>query len=444
MQSSNNLKTENENVMPPTCRKALKFNMSYRRKSHVKLPHIVKFSGGRSSGTMLFKLLEGRVLNAERGDVVVFNNTSAEHPATYDFVRECKEVCEMKYGIPFFLVEYCTYEDSSHGEYIRIPTFRLVNSKPHSKENPNGYRWRGEVYEELLSWNGVVPSIFQRTCTVALKMQTTRNFLKEWLLNTPETKRMGHYWDGSRIDPNELYRRHVKYGGEVPKGVFIKKKHFVLSQQHFRESQSWSDYSCSRKPYSNKLVSNKLFGDTVHFGKNSVQYIGIVGLRFDEKHRVAKLLLRSNPARMDNDYAGENVYAPLHDNGYRSSDVSDFWKSASWRLNLDEEKPLSNCTFCFLKGVENLRLVREHFQEQKDFQVVGSPCDLNWWVDIEKRYAKDFDAEGKQTRTEIPDNVIGFFGARSGYLYKYLASESKNFDFDEDYPDGFLPCDCTD
>ena len=444
MEGSNRLKTEIENLRPLPCRKASKFNLNYRCESHTKLPHIVKFSGGRSSAAMLFKLLESNALTADRGDVVVFNNTSAEHPATYDFVRECKKVCEVKHGIPFFLVEYCTYEDASHGQYIRIPTFRLVNAEPHSKENPNGYRWRGEVYEELLSWNGVVPSIFQRTCTVALKMQTTRNFLKEWFLNAPETRRKGHFADGSSIDPNELYRRHVKYRGEVPKEVFVKKKRFVLSQKHFRESQSWGDFSSSFRPYFNESVSKMVFGDTVLFGGDAVQYIGVVGLRSDEEMRFTKLLLRSDPARKDNDYVGENVYAPLVDHECVEADVVRFWKNRPGKLELDETLPLSNCTFCFLKGIENLRLVEDHFNKQADASLIGSPCDLKWWAGIEKKYAKDFDAEGKTTRKEVPDNVIGFFGARSGYLFKYLASSKKNEDFDDDYPEGFLPCDCTD
>ena len=65
-------------------------------------PHIVKFSGGRSSGMMLMKLLEGNKLKPERGDVIVFNNTSAEHSATYDFTRSMKKLAEGKYNIPFF------------------------------------------------------------------------------------------------------------------------------------------------------------------------------------------------------------------------------------------------------------------------------------------------------------------------------------------------------
>ena len=61
------------------------YTFRYRGRHHGKLPHVVKFSGGRSSGMLLFTLLENGLLRQERGDVVVFNNTSSEHPETYRF-----------------------------------------------------------------------------------------------------------------------------------------------------------------------------------------------------------------------------------------------------------------------------------------------------------------------------------------------------------------------
>lgn len=73
----------------------------YRARFHRELPHVVKFSGGRSSGMLLFQLLEHGLLRRERGDVVVFNNTSCEHPETYRFAAKCKEVVETHYQIPF-------------------------------------------------------------------------------------------------------------------------------------------------------------------------------------------------------------------------------------------------------------------------------------------------------------------------------------------------------
>ena len=66
---------------------------------------------------LLFTLLENGLLSAERGDVVVFNNTSCEHPETYRFAATCKEIVEQRYGIPFFWVEFQTYEDARRGEW---------------------------------------------------------------------------------------------------------------------------------------------------------------------------------------------------------------------------------------------------------------------------------------------------------------------------------------
>ena len=58
---------------PPTQHDPSKeYQFRYRAKRHSTLPHVVKFSGGRSSGMLLFTLLENRILDAGRGDVIVF------------------------------------------------------------------------------------------------------------------------------------------------------------------------------------------------------------------------------------------------------------------------------------------------------------------------------------------------------------------------------------
>ena len=427
-----------------TNRRSAPFSLDYRDKSHATLPHVVKFSGGRSSGMMLLKLLENKQLNPTRGDVVIFNNTSAEHPKTYEFVKKCKEVCEKDYGVPFFIVEHCTYEDVFQGDYIRMPTFRMVNSEPFSDDNPDGYRWRGEIYEELLSWQGVVPSIFQRTCTIALKLKTTRMFLKEWFLNNSSSKRKGHFGQQSRIDKKAIYRRHRKNRGEVPEPIFLEKKGYILEQPHYRNSQSWSDYSTAYKPFNNPQLDDRILGDYLTFGFNGVEYVSLVGLRHDEEFRFQKVMMKSDSKNMDNDYSGEHVYAPLFEFRATECDVSLFWDSNDWKLGLDENAPLSNCTFCFLKGVENLRKVHDHFLTLGDPKLVNTPCDINWWAKIEENYAKDFTAEGKEVKAEVTDNLIGFFGARGGYFFKSIIDGMDDDELEDEYPNDTLPCDCTD
>ncbi|OJA03259.1 hypothetical protein BGC33_02580, partial [Bathymodiolus thermophilus thioautotrophic gill symbiont] len=157
-------------------------------------PHIVKFSGGRSSAMMLMKLLEGGQLNPVRGDIIIFNNTSAEHPATYEFTRKMKKLAEEEYNIPFFWIEYQTYEDSSGTyQWSRKPTYKLTNDQPYSEQNKNGYRYKGEVFEEMISLGGFLPSMVSRICTVSMKIFITNAFLSDWFAQKQSIERLGHY-----------------------------------------------------------------------------------------------------------------------------------------------------------------------------------------------------------------------------------------------------------
>ena len=197
---------------PPRHDPLKEYPFRYRAGSHRTLPHVAKFSGGRSSGMLLFILLENRILDRERGDVIVFNNTSSEHPDTCRFVRDCMEASG-RYGIPFFLVEFQTYEDARGGEWTRIPSYRLVNDRPKSPDNPDGFHWKGEVFEELLSWSGYLPNQFSRICTLRMKLEATRLFLKDWLASKEAIPRLGHHGNGSRVDPDTLYERHRRNQG---------------------------------------------------------------------------------------------------------------------------------------------------------------------------------------------------------------------------------------
>ena len=113
---------------------------------------------------LLFALLENNLLERERGDVIVFNNTSAEHPDTYRFVRDCMLTARC-YGIPFFQVEFQTYEDARQGEWTRLPTYPAREQRTfldvEGLRTPMVSAGGGEVFEELLSWKGYVPEPVQ-------------------------------------------------------------------------------------------------------------------------------------------------------------------------------------------------------------------------------------------------------------------------------------------
>ena len=420
----------------------------YRAKRHRELPHVVKFSGGRSSGMLLFAMLENGFLRQERGDVVVFNNTSCEHPETYRFVAECKKRVEAA-GVPFFFVEFQTYEDARQGEWRRLPSYRLVNELPFSEDNPGGFRWRGEVFEEMLSHKAYLPNQFSRVCTQSLKLETTRQFLRDWFASKKSIPYQGHGLDESQVDVNGLHKRHVSGGGGVPKEVLLRKKNFVLSQPTGRPKQTYQDFSPPAGTFDNEALKGKVFGQKAWLGDDGIEYVAFIGLRGDEQLRVARVETRSSNPHANVGYEGEHVYMPLATMHISKEDVNAFWKQQSWDLNLPQNGALSNCTYCFLKGVNNLAQVHDALEAQKADGIegfgstTGTPCDIDWWVNKESEYGRDLEAEQRKRTNPDAQDFIGFFGATSGFSYSVLAANAKNGAVLEQFADTVLPCDCT-
>lgn len=421
----------------------------YRSKRHSEMPHVVKFSGGRSSGLLLFTLLENGFLRQDRGDVVVFNNTSCEHPETYKFAAECKRRVEAE-GIPFFFIQFQTYEDARQGEWRRLPTYRLVNEYPYSESNPDGYRWRGEVFEEMLSQKAYLPNQFTRVCTNSLKLEVTRQFLRDWFASKPSISREGHGIDESQIDIDQMYRRHIRNGGGVPKELLLEKKRFVLDSSTGRPKQAYQDFSNPASTFENDALSGKVFGKKAWFGDGGIEYVAFIGLRGDEQLRVARVESRSSNPHANAGYEGEHVYMPLAKMHVGKEDVNAFWDQQDWDLGLPQDGALSNCVYCFLKGVGNLKQVHIAMETQKaegDIEGFGSilntPCDVNWWSGIERRYGRDLDAENRERTNPEAAGFIGFFGASSGFSYDTLSHSAHNGDDLERFADTVLPCDCT-
>ncbi len=168
-------------------------SLSYRAPTHADLPHVVSFSAGRSSAALTFMAAEEGLLNPDRGDIVLFANTSAEHPGTYEFAAECKRRIEADFGLPFFWLEFTTVEDAWRGDYWRKLSYRLV--KPVKiEDDPEGYRSNGELFEDLVSLQGMLPNVHSRTCTAKLKLYPSHQLLAEWLGGTDGPAHVGHYW----------------------------------------------------------------------------------------------------------------------------------------------------------------------------------------------------------------------------------------------------------
>ena len=425
------------------------YDFHYEENSHNTIPHVVKFSGGRSSGMLLSILLKSGILNPKRGDVVVFNNTSAEHPATYEFVTDCKKMTE-EYGVPFFWIEFQTYEDSVNGEWTRIPTYKLVNSKSFSDKNPHGYKSHGEVFEEMLSLQSYVPNLHRRTCTAIMKIQATRRFLKDWFTIKNEIGRCGHYYEKSMITPKIIEEMHIKNRGNTPKEILLEKKKFLLSCPPHRPAQKFSDYTNANiSIYNSQLAQNQNNGRASMSGDDCMEYLSFVGFRADEPRRVAKMLKRNKDADGLIGDDGEHVYAPLAHMGICRENVEEFWRAQSWGLDLPYDTNLSNCVFCFLKGTKNiveLIALQEKDNNAKSKKTL-SPSNIHWWASMEKKYGRDLVKENRPLKKEhsIKNPIIGFFGVDGRVSYDLLikrAAEGKQSKGDADYDT--MPCDCTD
>ena len=200
-----------------------------RPEQYEELPHILKFSGGRSSATLAFLLAESGQLRAERGVAILFANTSAEHPETYAFARECKRRLEGDFGIPFFWFEFCTVEDASRGGYLRRSSYRLVRPEPVERD-PRGYRSRGEVFEEMLSYQGVLPNPHRRSCTAKLKLYPSHLLLSEWLGGTAGPSHAGHFGEISYVTPESALSTYRRNRGTAPDSTYLERVSYMLQR----------------------------------------------------------------------------------------------------------------------------------------------------------------------------------------------------------------------
>ena len=421
-------------------------------------PHVVKFSGGRSSGMMLMELLKKKALNPERGDVIIFNNTSAEHPATYEFSRKMKSLAEQKYNIPFFWVEYQTYEDSSRHGWRRNPAYRLVNENPYSDSNKNGYCDKGEVYEEMVSLNGFLPNMLTRSCTLSLKIFITNSFLTDWLAQKSGIERLGHYGDAARITDEDVITIHKTHKGSTPDKILLAKRKFVRDRQFVRDSALWKDFTNADLCFNNEEVKKSVIGDKGQlFGDHAIAYVSCLGIRKDEEIRADKIQARIDAVKQNkekslfNQPPRESILTPLVDNNVSQRDVIYFWSKQKFNLELPDNGLFSNCVYCPLKGKSKLlEIATKELSEHKQSEVM--PASIDWWIEMERKYIRDLKAEKRKIRSENNISNIGFFGASNELVYSKIKEQAKlnnlgkenkiKAEYLED--ESYVPCNCTD
>lgn len=118
-------------------------------------PTIIAFSGGRTSGYMLWRVLQSN--NGLPDDArVVFCNTGKEHESTLQFVKDCSE----KWNVHIDWIEYIPEK----------PWFKVVDFDTASRN--------GEPFEALIDYYQKLPNPVQRFCTGLLKLRPVHKFAK--------------------------------------------------------------------------------------------------------------------------------------------------------------------------------------------------------------------------------------------------------------------------
>ena len=145
------------NMAPPLCSPVADTHGATPSRDPFKIdgPACISFSGGRTSGYMLWKILEAHGGTLPDDVLVCFANTGRETPETLEFIWECEE----RWGVHVNWLEY----RPTHG-------FEIVNINSASRD--------GEPFSALINHRGMVPNPVGRFCTVELKVRTMHRFLR--------------------------------------------------------------------------------------------------------------------------------------------------------------------------------------------------------------------------------------------------------------------------
>lgn len=125
-------------------------------------PALISFSGGRTSGMMLWKILDAHGGELPDDVLIAFANTGKEREETLRFVHDCST----HWGIHINWLEWRRRERGDPWEdgYTRVG----LNSASRN----------GEPFTALIQQKKYLPNPVTRFCTIELKIRVMRNFAK--------------------------------------------------------------------------------------------------------------------------------------------------------------------------------------------------------------------------------------------------------------------------
>lgn len=123
-------------------------------------PALISFSGGRTSGYMLWRILQAHGGSLPADVVVTFANTGKEMPQTLDFVKACAD----RWGV--------------HIEWLEYEANETPNQRWTAVTYDNAAR-NGEPFKALIRAKQYLPNPVTRFCTGELKIRPMKFFAQQ-------------------------------------------------------------------------------------------------------------------------------------------------------------------------------------------------------------------------------------------------------------------------
>ena len=132
-------------------------------------PTAISFSGGRTSGYMLWKCLEAHDGKLPDEAKVTFANTGKEMPQTLDFVQACSD----NWGVDIVWLEY----DGRSVKKGTEDSKRVLYDYRFKKVTHATASRNGEPFAQLIKDMGCLPNGVHRACSGHLKIRTMQRYL---------------------------------------------------------------------------------------------------------------------------------------------------------------------------------------------------------------------------------------------------------------------------
>lgn len=126
----------------------------------------ISFSGGRSSGFMLWNILNAHDGKLPENTSVIFANTGLEVEPTLEFVRDC----ETHWDVPITWVEYWHDKQAKGGRKDQKIKHKVVTFETASR--------KAEPFEQLIKKSRITPFPRGRRCTSDLKVNAAKHFIQ--------------------------------------------------------------------------------------------------------------------------------------------------------------------------------------------------------------------------------------------------------------------------